>query len=173
MNEFGMTLDDREFQELMKSVTAEPMRHRVAFGAKRALKPIVRQAEENFARLDRNKTAKGRKGAFRGGYHGMKLPILVSKAFYKKTMNPFAVVTIRTRNGKTDFRGLFFEKGTRKRFVKDRVLIAGRVRRRDNKQNGYRGVIVGGAYFGKAYDARRAEAARLLKEEVIKEINKL
>ena len=172
MNEFGMTIDDKEFRELLKSVTAEPMRRRVAFGAKRALKPIQRQAEENFGNLD-NKGTKGRKGAFKGGYRGMKLPILVSKAFYKKTMNPFAVMTIRTRNGKTDFRGLFFEKGTSERYTKDRVLIAGRVRRRNNLLSGYRGAIKGGAYFGRAYEAKSAEAARLLKEEVIKEINKL
>ena len=172
MNEFGVTIEDKEFQELLKSVTAEPMRRRVAFAAKRALKPIQRQAEENFGSLS-NKVTKGRKGSFKGGYRGMKLPILTSKAFYKKTMNPFAVMTIRTRSGKTDFRGLFFEKGTAERYTKDRVFIAGRVRRRSNVLSGYRGVIKGGHYFGRAYEAKKAEAARLLKEEVIKEINKL
>lgn len=173
MNEFGMTIDDKEFQELLKSVTAEPMRRRVSFAAKRALKPIMRQTEENFGNLDRNKVTKGRKGAFRGGYHGMKLPVVVSKAFYKKTMNPFAVMTIRTRNGKTDFRGLFFEKGTEERYTKERVVIGGRKLKRDNRLHGFRGVIVGGHYFGRAIEAKSAEAARLLKEEVIKEINKL
>lgn len=173
MNEFGMTIDDKEFQELLKSATAEPMRRRVAFAAKRALKPLGRQAVANFGNLDRNKVTKGRKGAFRGGYRGMKLPVVVSKAFYKKTMNPFAVATIRTRNGKTDFRALFFEKGTRERFTKERVVIGGRRLRKDNRLHGFRGVIVGGAYFGRAYESTRAEAARLLKVEVVKEFEKL
>lgn len=173
MNEFGMTIDDREFRELIDRATSEPMRRRVAFAAKRALKPIERQAVANFGNLTGNQVTKGRKGAFRGGYHGMKLPILVSKAFYKRTMNPFAVMTIRTRSGKTDFRALFFEKGTRERFTKERVVIGERKWRKDNILHGHRGVIVGGFYFGRAYEAQGAEAARLLKVEVVKEFEKL
>ena len=175
---YGYELDDSEFRELLDNVTGDTLKRRVANAAKKALKVVQTRAEANFRSLN-NQQTKGRKGRFTGGFSagGKGLPVMVSKSFYKRTSNPFAVLTLRTKSQKTDFRGWFFEAGTKERYLQDRVRIGGRTYRRNKENkagNGFigRGRILPGKYLGRAVEATKGQAADEMKQEVIKAIDK-
>ena len=76
-----------------------------------------------------------------------------------KTTNPFAVVSLRGR--RTDFRALFFERGTKDRYSKSR-----------HGKSVYRGRIEGGHYFERAQQQTESSIFREMEADLIQIINR-
>lgn len=162
-------VDTQEVEKLVSNLTSKDLKRAVGNATKKASKPILDATKANFGKLVSG-TADGRSGALGGlrlnqirkrkGSYSMvvrNLPVVISKMFWQRTDNPFTTATIRTRNGKTDYRALFFEKGTKLRKTK----------------KGYsRGSIQAGGYFTKAVEAKRMQVASSLKGEILTALDK-
>lgn len=162
-------VDTSEVEELVKSLTSKDLRRAVGTATRRATSPILSQTKSNFRSLVSG-AADGRSGQLGGlrlnqvrkrkGSYSMvvrNLPVVVSKMFWQRTQNPYTTVTIRTRNNNTDFRALFFERGTK-------------LRRTGKGYN--RGSIQQGRYFSRAVEQREQQVVNSMKEEILAALEK-
>lgn len=150
-------MDTREFEELKSRLTGTELDKAKASALRKGSRILISETEKRLSRLV-VKNKGGGPGRLTGSnYNGRRLKVATYK-LYKNKKGGYKHATVSIRNKSTDFRTLFFEAGTKKRFTRK----AYKVRKRRNNGGSssqyypsgmYRGRIKEGRYFRRAKQA--------------------
>lgn len=148
------TIDTTGAQELLEQLKPEHYKSVIRSTLNKQSRKLLKATRANFMHLEGIKGDRAKRSLT-----GMGKDKVGSSKTYVKGRNPYAVVSLRGR--RTDFRALFFERGTKDRYSKSR-----------HGKSVYRGRIEGGHYFERAQQQTESSIFREVESDLIKIINR-
>lgn len=149
-----VTIDTTGAQELLEQLKPEHYKSVIRSTLNKQSRKLLKATRANFMHLEGIKGDRAKRSLTGMG----KDKVGGSKA-YVNGRNPHAVVSLRGR--RTDFRALFFERGTKDRYSKSK-----------HGKSVYRGRIEGGHYFERAQQQTESSIFREMESDLIKIINR-
>ena len=148
------TIDTAGAQELLEQLKPEHYKSVIRSTLNKQSRKLLKATRANFMHLEGIKGDRAKRSLT-----GMGKDKVGSSKTYVKGRNPYAVVSLRGR--RTDFRALFFERGTKDRYSKSR-----------HGKSVYRGRIEGGHYFERAQQQTESSIFREMEADLIQIINR-
>lgn len=148
------TIDTTGAQELLEQLKPEHYKSVIRSTLNKQSRKLLKATRANFMHLEGIKGDRAKRSLT-----GMGKDKVGSSKTYVKGRNPYAVVSLRGR--RTDFRALFFERGTKDRYSKSR-----------HGKSVYRGRIEGGHYFERAQQQTESSIFREMESDLIQIINR-
>lgn len=148
------TIDTTGAQELLEQIKPEHYKSVIRSTLNKQSRKLLKATRANFMHLEGIKGDRAKRSLT-----GMGKDKVGSSKTYVKGRNPYAVVSLRGR--RTDFRALFFERGTKDRYSKSR-----------HGKSVYRGRIEGGHYFERAQQQTESSIFREMEADLIQIINR-
>lgn len=149
-----VTIDTTGAQELLERLKPEHYKSVIRSTLNKQSRKLLKATRANFMHLEGIKGDRAKRSLT-----GMGKDKVGSSKTYVKGRNPYAVVSLRGR--RTDFRALFFERGTKDRYSKSR-----------HGKSVYRGRIEGGHYFERAQQQTESSIFREMEADLIQIINR-
>ena len=149
-----VTIDTTGAQELLEQLKPEHYKSVIRSTLNKQSRKLLKATRANFMHLEGIKGDRAKRSLT-----GMGKDKVGSSKTYVKGRNPYAVVSLRGR--RTDFRALFFERGTKDRYSKSR-----------HGKSVYRGRIEGGHYFERAQQQTESSIFREMEADLIQIINR-
>ena len=149
-----VTIDTTGAQELLERLKPEHYKSVIRSTLNKQSRKLLKATRANFMHLEGIKGDRAKRSLT-----GMGKDKVGSSKTYVKGRNPYAVLSLRGR--RTDFRALFFERGTKDRYSKSR-----------HGKSVYRGRIEGGHYFERAQQQTESSIFREMESDLIKIINR-
>ena len=149
-----VTIDTTGAQELLEQLKPEHYKNVIRSTLNKQSRKLLKATRANFMHLEGIKGDRAKRSLT-----GMGKDKVGSSKTYVKGRNPYAVVSLRGR--RTDFRALFFERGTKDRYSKSR-----------HGKSVYRGRIEGGHYFERAQQQTESSIFREMEADLIQIINR-
>lgn len=148
------TIDTAGAQELLEQLKPEHYKSVIRSTLNKQSRKLLKATRANFMHLEGIKGDRAKRSLT-----GMGKDKVGSSKTYVKGRNPYAVVSLRGR--RTDFRALFFERGTKDRYSKSK-----------HGKSVYRGRIEGGHYFERAQQQTESSIFREMEADLIQIINR-
>ena len=148
------TIDTAGAQELLEQLKPEHYKNVIRSTLNKQSRKLLKATRANFMHLEGIKGDRAKRSLT-----GMGKDKVGSSKAYVKGRNPYAVVSLRGR--RTDFRALFFERGTKDRYSKSK-----------HGKSVYRGRIEGGHYFERAQQQTESSIFREMEADLIQIINR-
>ena len=148
------TIDTTGAQELLERLKPEHYKSVIRSTLNKQSRKLLKATRANFMHLEGIKGDRAKRSLT-----GMGKDKVGGSKTYVKGRNPYAVVSLRGR--RTDFRALFFERGTKDRYSKSR-----------HGKSVYRGRIEGGHYFERAQQQTESSIFREMEADLIQIINR-
>ena len=148
------TIDTTGAQELLEQLKPEHYKSVIRSTLNKQSRKLLKATRANFMHLEGIKGDRAKRSLT-----GMGKDKVGSSKAYVKGRNPYAVVSLRGR--RTDFRALFFERGTKDRYSKSK-----------HGKSVYRGRIEGGHYFERAQQQTESSIFREMEADLIQIINR-
>lgn len=155
------TIDTTGAQELLEQLKPEHAKGAIKSVLKKQANKLLKATRANFMHLEGIKGDRAKRSLTGMG----KDKVGGITVYADKTTNPFAVVSLRGR--RTDFRALFFERGTKERYTKGKKDLFG-----FRGTGAYRGRIEGGHYFERAQQQTESSIFREMEADLIQIINR-
>lgn len=149
-----VTIDTTGAQELLEQLKPEHYKSVIRSTLNKQSRKLLKATRANFMHLEGIKGDRAKRSLT-----GMGKDKVGGSKTYVKGRNPYAVVSLRGR--RTDFRALFFERGTKDRYSKSR-----------HGKSVYRGRIEGGHYFERAQQQTESSIFREMEADLIQIINR-
>lgn len=149
-----VTIDTTGAQELLERLKPEHYKSVIRSTLNKQSRKLLKATRANFMHLEGIKGDRAERSLT-----GMGKDKVGGSKTYVKGRNPYAVVSLRGR--RTDFRALFFERGTKDRYSKSR-----------HGKSVYRGRIEGGHYFERAQQQTESSIFREMEADLIQIINR-
>lgn len=149
-----VTIDTTGAQELLERLKPEHYKNVIRSTLNKQSRKLLKATRANFMHLEGIKGDRAKRSLT-----GMGKDKVGGSKTYVNGRNPKAVVSLRGR--RTDFRALFFERGTKDRYSKSR-----------NGKSVYRGRIEGGHYFERAQQQTESSIFREMEADLIQIINR-
>jgi len=148
------TIDTTGAQELLEQLKPEHYKSVIRSTLNKQSRKLLKATRANFMHLEGIKGDRAKRSLT-----GMGKDKVGGSKTYVNGRNPKAVVSLRGR--RTDFRALFFERGTKDRYSKSR-----------HGKSAYRGRIEGGHYFERAQQQTESSIFREMEADLIQIINR-
>lgn len=148
------TIDTAGAQELLEQLKPEHYKSVIRSTLNKQSRKLLKATRANFMHLEGVKGDRAKRSLT-----GMGKDKVGSSKAYVNGRNPKAVVSLRGR--RTDFRALFFERGTKDRYTDPK-----------HGKSVYRGRIEGGHYFERAQQQTESSIFREMESDLIKIINR-
>lgn len=148
------TIDTTGAQELLEQLKPEHYKSVIRSTLNKQSRKLLKATRANFMHLEGIKGDRAKRSLT-----GMGKDKVGGSKTYVKGRNPYAVVSLRGR--RTDFRALFFERGTKDRYSKSK-----------HGKSVYRGRIEGGHYFERAQQQTESSIFREMEADLIQIINR-
>lgn len=149
-----VTIDTTGVQELLERLKPEHYKSVIRSTLNKQSRKLLKATRANFMHLEGIKGDRAKRSLT-----GMGKDKVGGSKTYVNGRNPKAVVSLRGR--RTDFRALFFERGTKDRYSKSR-----------HGKSVYRGRIEGGHYFERAQQQTESSIFREMEADLIQIINR-
>lgn len=154
------TIDTTGAQELLEQLKPEHYKNVIRSTLNKQSRKLLKATRANFMHLEGIKGDRAKRSLT-----GMGKDKVGGSKTYVNGRNPKAVVSLRGR--RTDFRALFFERGTKERYTKGKKDLFG-----FRGTGAYRGRIEGGHYFERAQQQTESSIFREMEADLIQIINR-